>query len=125
LQYLEHLQQIIDTGAATSLHQRIGQPAGFPARPGRLLWQVGENAYVVIDDRSMRAARAGGAMITLGVTDLDDILARLDAHGIGHGFWRCPVPGQASRKMMRPGWPLRPPASLHRCWTGLVPAMSS
>jgi catechol 2,3-dioxygenase-like lactoylglutathione lyase family enzyme len=49
-----------------------------------LLWQVGENAYVVIDDRSMRAARAGGTMITLGVTDLDDILARLDAHGIGH-----------------------------------------
>ena len=41
------------------------------------LWQVGENAWVVIDDRSMRAARVGGTMITLGVTDLDDILARL------------------------------------------------
>ncbi|MEV6152580.1 VOC family protein [Nonomuraea sp. NPDC052129] len=49
-----------------------------------LLWQVGENAWVVIDDRHMRAARVGGTMITFGVTDLDDILARLAAHGITH-----------------------------------------
>jgi catechol 2,3-dioxygenase-like lactoylglutathione lyase family enzyme len=48
------------------------------------LWQVGENAWIVIDDRYMRAARVGGTMITLGVTDLDDILARLAAHGIEH-----------------------------------------
>lgn len=44
----------------------------------------GENAWVVIDDRSMRAARVGGTMITLGVTGLDDIVARLAAHGIEH-----------------------------------------
>ncbi|MFG1945386.1 VOC family protein [Nonomuraea sp. NPDC048826] len=49
------------------------------------LWQVGENAWVVIDDRQVRADRVGGTMITLGVTDLDDILARLVAHGIEHG----------------------------------------
>ena len=49
-----------------------------------LLWQGGENAWVVIDDRYMRAARVGGTMITFGVTDLDDILARLAAHGIEH-----------------------------------------
>jgi catechol 2,3-dioxygenase-like lactoylglutathione lyase family enzyme len=48
------------------------------------LWQVGADAWVVIDDRYVRAARAGGAMITLGVTDLNDILARLAAHGIEH-----------------------------------------
>lgn len=48
------------------------------------LWQVGENAWIVIDDRPVRAARVGGTMITLGVTDLDDILARLAAHGIEH-----------------------------------------
>ncbi len=48
------------------------------------LWQVGENAWVVIDDREMRTERVGGAMITLGVPDLDDILARLAAHGIHH-----------------------------------------
>ncbi|MEV0828330.1 VOC family protein [Nonomuraea rubra] len=49
-----------------------------------LLWQVGENAYLVLDDRDVRASRVGGTMITFGVTDLDDILARLAAHGIGH-----------------------------------------
>lgn len=48
------------------------------------LWQVGANAWVVVDDRDVRADRVGGAMITLGVTDLDDILARLAAHGIDH-----------------------------------------
>ncbi|MGW3634742.1 VOC family protein [Streptomyces sp. NPDC005122] len=48
------------------------------------LWQVGANAWVVVDDREVRAERVGGAMITLGVNDLDDILARLAAHGIGH-----------------------------------------
>ncbi|KAB2349991.1 VOC family protein [Actinomadura rudentiformis] len=49
------------------------------------LWQVGENAWIVVDDRDVRSERVGGAMITFGVTDLDDILARLAAHGIGHG----------------------------------------
>jgi predicted enzyme related to lactoylglutathione lyase len=29
-------------------------------------------------------ARVGGTMITIGVTDLDSILARLAAHGIKH-----------------------------------------
>jgi predicted enzyme related to lactoylglutathione lyase len=48
------------------------------------LWQVGENAWVVVDDRDMRVDRVGSAMITLGVTDLDDILGRLAAHGISH-----------------------------------------
>jgi predicted enzyme related to lactoylglutathione lyase len=48
------------------------------------LWQVGENAWVVIDDRPVRAERVGGAMITFGVTDLDDILGRLAAHHITH-----------------------------------------
>ncbi|MGJ5756678.1 VOC family protein [Streptomyces galbus] len=48
------------------------------------LWRVGENAWVVIDDRDVRAERVGGAMITLGVHALDDILARFAAHGIDH-----------------------------------------
>jgi catechol 2,3-dioxygenase-like lactoylglutathione lyase family enzyme len=48
------------------------------------LWQAGENAWVVIDDQPMRTARVGGTMITLGVTDLDDILARLARNGIEH-----------------------------------------
>ncbi|HEX4224386.1 MAG TPA: VOC family protein [Pseudonocardiaceae bacterium] len=48
------------------------------------LWQVGENAWIVIDDRYMRAERVGGAMVTLGVKDISDILDRLAAHGITH-----------------------------------------
>ncbi len=48
------------------------------------LWQVGENAWVVVDDRAVRAERVGGAMVTLGVSGLDDILARLAANGIEH-----------------------------------------
>jgi catechol 2,3-dioxygenase-like lactoylglutathione lyase family enzyme len=64
--------------------------AAFFGRPADVvigeehLWQVGENAWVVVDDRDVRADRVGQAMITLGVTDLDDILARLAAHNIGH-----------------------------------------
>jgi len=48
------------------------------------LWQVGANAWVVIDDRDVRADRVGGAMITFGVDDLDETLARLAAHEIEH-----------------------------------------
>lgn len=48
------------------------------------LWQVGQNAWVVLDDRPVRAARVGGTMITFGVTDLDEILGRLATAGIAH-----------------------------------------
>ena len=48
------------------------------------LWQVGANAWIVVDDRDLRADRVGGATVTLGVTDLDAILARLAAHAIDH-----------------------------------------
>jgi hypothetical protein len=51
-------------------------PSNSLPKPGEYLWQAGENAWVVIDDRYMRAARVGGTMITLGVTDLDDILSQ-------------------------------------------------
>ncbi|NKE63568.1 VOC family protein [Lentzea sp. PSKA42] len=50
------------------------------------LWQVGENAYLVLDDRDVRAKRVGGSMITFGVagTEFDEALARLAAHGVVH-----------------------------------------
>ncbi|MGW1869983.1 VOC family protein [Streptomyces mauvecolor] len=48
------------------------------------LWRVGGNAWVVVDDRDVRAERVGGAMITLGVNNLSEILARLAVHGIDH-----------------------------------------
>ncbi|MFF2550502.1 VOC family protein [Nocardia sp. NPDC058058] len=49
------------------------------------LWQIGADAWIVVDDRDMRAQRVGGAMVTLAVTDLDDTLARLAAHDIPYG----------------------------------------
>jgi catechol 2,3-dioxygenase-like lactoylglutathione lyase family enzyme len=73
-----------DTAAAVRWYEVFfGRPADEVIGEEHL-WQVGENAWLVVDDRSMRAERVGGAMVTFGVTDLDDILARLAAHGIGH-----------------------------------------
>ena len=48
------------------------------------LWQVGESGWIVIDDRSVRADGVGRLQLTLGVTGLDDILARLVANDIKH-----------------------------------------
>ncbi|WP_434445010.1 VOC family protein [Lentzea sp. E54] len=51
------------------------------------LWQVGENAYLVLDARDVRSSRVGGSMITFGVTESEfsGALDRLAAHGIAHG----------------------------------------
>ena len=50
------------------------------------LWQVGENAYIVLDAREVRSSRVGGSMITFGValSEFDEALARLAASGVGH-----------------------------------------
>ena len=50
------------------------------------LWQVGENAYLVLDAREVRSSRVGGSMITFGVVggEFDAALARLARHGITH-----------------------------------------
>ncbi|WP_106539165.1 VOC family protein [Haloactinopolyspora alba] len=45
------------------------------------LWQVGETAWVFVDEHP---ERAGGALITLGVEGLDDILGRLADNGVSH-----------------------------------------
>ena len=71
------------TAARTWFEVFFGRPADEVIGE-EYLWQAGENAWIVIDDRPMRAARVGGTMITLGVTNLDDILARLARHGIEH-----------------------------------------
>ncbi|MFC4854684.1 VOC family protein [Actinophytocola glycyrrhizae] len=73
-----------DRAAATRWYEAFfGRPADEVVGE-EYLWQVGANAWVVLDDRDARASRVGGSMITLGVTGLDGILARLAAHGIGH-----------------------------------------
>lgn len=61
--------------------------AAFFGRPAdevigdEALWEVSETAWVVVDEH---AERADHAMLTLGVEGLDDILARLVAHGADH-----------------------------------------
>jgi predicted enzyme related to lactoylglutathione lyase len=45
------------------------------------LWQISETAWVVVDEHP---ERAGHALLTLGVEGLDEILARIVAHGFGH-----------------------------------------
>jgi catechol 2,3-dioxygenase-like lactoylglutathione lyase family enzyme len=45
------------------------------------LWQVTETAWVVVDEHT---ERAGHGLLTLGVEGLDEIMARLVAHGFGH-----------------------------------------
>ncbi|MEU0489295.1 VOC family protein [Nocardiopsis sp. NPDC006139] len=44
------------------------------------MWRVDEAAWVVV---AAHPDRAGGGILTLGVTGLDRILARLTAHGAG------------------------------------------
>ena len=84
---------MVDLYAVIGVSDRVEALKWFGAFFGRpadevigdeYLWQVGENAWVVIDDRDVRAERLGGAMITLGVTDLDEFLIRLTANGIPH-----------------------------------------
>ncbi|MDT7785021.1 MAG: hypothetical protein QOF58_3440 [Pseudonocardiales bacterium] len=51
------------------------------------LWRVGDNAYLVIDARAVRAARVGGSMVTFGVSgaELAEALARCASHDVAHG----------------------------------------
>ncbi|WP_394618365.1 VOC family protein [Lentzea sp. JNUCC 0626] len=51
------------------------------------LWRVGENAYVVLDARDVRAARVGGSMVTFGLSsnEFDSALERFASHGVTHG----------------------------------------
>ncbi|MFG1793297.1 VOC family protein [Nocardia sp. NPDC049149] len=62
----------------------FGRPADYIIGE-EFLWQTGENAWIVVDDREVRAERVGGAMVTLGITDLDAFLARFAEHDIAYG----------------------------------------
>ncbi|MDA3650277.1 VOC family protein [Saccharopolyspora indica] len=44
------------------------------------LWSISDTAWIFVAEHD----RAGHALITIEVTGLDDVLARLAAHGIGH-----------------------------------------
>lgn len=45
------------------------------------LWEVSKSAWLFVTELP---DRAGGALLTLGVEGLDDILSRLAAHGVEH-----------------------------------------
>lgn len=45
------------------------------------LWRISDTAWIVVDEY---AEDAGHVLLTLGVEDLDKILARLAAHGVEH-----------------------------------------
>jgi hypothetical protein len=61
--------------------------AAFFGRPAdelvgeEALWEISETAWLVLDDRT---DHPGTAVLTLGVTGLDDILSRLAANNIEH-----------------------------------------
>jgi catechol 2,3-dioxygenase-like lactoylglutathione lyase family enzyme len=46
---------------------------------GEALWQISETAWIFVVEQP---DRAGNALLTLGVERLDEILARLAAHGV-------------------------------------------
>ncbi|HEX8866144.1 MAG TPA: VOC family protein [Lentzea sp.] len=64
----------------------FGQPADEVIGEEHL-WRVGENAYLAVDARDVRAARVGGSMVTFGVSgaELSGALTRLASAGVGHG----------------------------------------
>lgn len=84
---ISHLYSIVpvsDRAAAIKWYEAFfGHPADEVIGE-EYLWKVSETAYVVIDDRSVRAG--SHAQITFGVEGggLDDILTRLAAHAIEH-----------------------------------------
>ncbi len=61
--------------------------AAFFGRPAdeiicdEALWEVSETAWLFVAEQP---DRAGGALLTLGVEGLDDILSRLAARGVNH-----------------------------------------
>jgi hypothetical protein len=65
-------------------------PGRSAARPAdgvigeEYLWQAGANAWVVVDDRNVRADRVGGGHDHAGPARPGHNLAHLAAHGIGH-----------------------------------------
>jgi catechol 2,3-dioxygenase-like lactoylglutathione lyase family enzyme len=81
---MTHLYSVVPVTNRAAALQWFAVFFGRPADEvvgGEALWRVSETAWVVVDEHS---ERAGHALLTLGVEGLDEILARLVAHGFGH-----------------------------------------
>jgi catechol 2,3-dioxygenase-like lactoylglutathione lyase family enzyme len=57
----------------------LGSPPTFVASPTEAVWELAERRYLYVEQRP---DRAGGAMVTAFVDDLDGLLAELASHGI-------------------------------------------
>jgi catechol 2,3-dioxygenase-like lactoylglutathione lyase family enzyme len=81
---MTHLYSVIpvkDMAAALAWYAAfVGRPAD-ELMGEEALWEISETAWLVLDDST---DRPGTALLTLGVTGLDDILARLAANNIEH-----------------------------------------
>lgn len=81
---MTHLYCVVPVTDRAAGHEWFAAFFGRPADEvvgGEALWQVSETAWIVVDEHT---ERAGNALLTLGVEGLDDILARLVAHGVEH-----------------------------------------
>lgn len=75
---------VADFGAMVAWYERLfGKPPDFFPHDAEAVWRVTDHAwvYVVAVERSV-AERAGGALLTILVDDLDDQVARLTERGI-------------------------------------------
>jgi catechol 2,3-dioxygenase-like lactoylglutathione lyase family enzyme len=78
---------VADFGAMLPWYQRLfGKPPDFFPHEAEAVWRVTDHAwvYVVAVERSV-AERAGGALLTILVDDLEDQVAQLTERGLPIG----------------------------------------
>jgi catechol 2,3-dioxygenase-like lactoylglutathione lyase family enzyme len=69
-----------DFASAQAWYERLlGGPPAFLAHPTEAVWELAEHRYVYIDED---ARRAGHAVLTLFVDDLDDRVAAIASRGL-------------------------------------------
>ncbi|MFE1170530.1 VOC family protein [Nocardiopsis sp. NPDC058789] len=81
---MTHLYSVLPV---TDPEESLGWYTALFGRPAdevvgeEFMWRVDDTAWVVL---AARPDRVGGGLLTLGVSGLDEILARLVAYGAGH-----------------------------------------
>jgi predicted enzyme related to lactoylglutathione lyase len=82
---------VSDYPTALAWYERLlGGPPTFLATETEAVWQVGEQRWVVIEQRP---DRAGHSMLTLLVADLDAFIARIAERGLQPSSWEADLPG--------------------------------
>jgi predicted enzyme related to lactoylglutathione lyase len=71
---------VSDYPAALVWYEKLfGKPPTFAAHETESVWELGEHSYVAVD---LRPERAGHAVNTIFVADLDERVAAISARGI-------------------------------------------